>query len=112
MHLDGSSHSSVDAIVGAVAGVLLTVVSSMGSTNKSWVLIIVADVEAQTGWVNVAVTPEEESTKYWLGKDVKNTIEGCLGVGRNDVSTLGESPRNGVEEPKEDGPNTADEISP
>ena len=87
-------------------------VSSVGTTNDSWVLIIIADVKTEASWVDVAMAPQEESTEDWLGEDVEDTVEGGLGVWRDDVSTLRQSPCDGVEEPKEDGPDTADQVCP
>ncbi len=38
------------------------------------------ELTAETCWVNVTVTPEEESTEDWLRHDVQNTIEHSLRV--------------------------------
>lgn len=37
----------------------------------------------------------------WLGEDVKDTVEDHLGVGGDDISTVGETPGDGVEKPEE-----------
>ena len=91
---------------------LLTVVSRVSTTNDGWVLIIVTDVKAKTGGIDVAVTPQEEGTEDWLSHNIEDSVEDSLRVGRDDVSTLRQSPGDGVEEPKEDGPDTADEVRP
>ena len=71
---------------------------------------VVADVDAQARGVDVAVAPEKERSETGLGQDVQDTVESSLGVGSNDVATLGESPGNRVEEPEEGGQDTtADE---
>lgn len=36
-----------------------------------------------------------------LGEDIEDTVEDHLRVGGNDISTIGETPGDGVEEPKE-----------
>ena len=56
------------------------------------------------------MSPEEERTKHRLRHDIQNTIEHGLRIRRNDVSTLRKSPRDWVQKPEEDGPDTADEV--
>ena len=58
------------------------------------------------------MTPEQESTEDWLGHNVQDTIEHSLGVGRNDIATLRQSPSNRVEKPEKGGPSTDDEVGP
>jgi hypothetical protein len=41
---------------------------------------------------------EEED---WLGEDIEDTVEDHLRVGGDDVTTIGETPGDGVEEPEE-----------
>lgn len=67
-------------------------------------------MKAQPGRVDVAVTPEEEGAEDGLGQDIQDTVEDGFRVRSDDVSTLTETPGDGVEEPQEDGPHTADEI--
>ena len=45
-----------------------------------------------------------------LGEDVKDTVEDHLRVGSNDVSTIGETPGDGVEEPKEGEDTSGDGV--
>ena len=102
-----------DAIVGAiVAGeaILLAVTSNMAGANDRWVIIVVTDVETQASRVDTLVAPQEESTEDGLGHDVQHAVEDGLGVGSDEVATLGQSPGDGVKEPEEDGPDTADEV--
>lgn len=75
---------------------LLAMETRVGAANDSWVLIVVADVEAKAGRVDVAVAPKEKSTEDRLSEDVEDTVEDSLGVGRDDVSTLRKSPCDGV----------------
>lgn len=112
-----AASTSKDASV-VVSSILLTVslpprscvlgvgieVGTLGS------LIVVADVKTKNLWVNAAVTPDQESTKDWLGEDIENAVENGLGIGRNDISTLRKSPSDGVEEPEEHGPSAADHV--
>ena len=51
---------------------------------------------------------DEEET--WLGKDIEDTVEDHLGVGGDDVSTIGETPGNGVEEPEEGEDASGDSV--
>ena len=113
--LDGCSYAIVYTVVNnpgvsAVAVVLLANETRVSATNESWVLVVIADMEAKASRIDVAVAPEEKSTEHRLGQYVKNTVENSLGVGRDDVSTLGKSPCDGIEKPEEDGPDTTDEV--
>lgn len=65
---------------------LLTVVSNAVATKDF--IIVVTNVEAKASRVDVTVTPEEESTKDRLGKNVEDTIEDSFGIGGDHVSTL------------------------
>ena len=56
------------------------------------------------------MAPEEESTEDRLGHDIEDTVEDGLRVRGNDIATLRQTPGDGVEEPEEDGPRTADKI--
>ena len=83
--------------------VLLPVGSGVSTTVDRWVFVVVADMKTKSAWIDVTVTPEEESSKDRLGQDIEDTVEYCLGVWCDDVSTLAEAPCDRVEEPKEDG---------
>ena len=56
------------------------------------------------------MTPEEESTEHGLRHDVQDTVEDGLGIWRDEISALANSPCDWVQEPEEDGPYTADEV--
>ena len=56
------------------------------------------------------MTPEQESTKDWLGQDVQDTVERSLRVGRDNIATFRKSPGNRVEEPEESGPSADDNV--
>lgn len=73
-------------------------------------VIVVADVEAETCWVDVAMSDEEHDTKDWLGKDVEDTVEYSLGVWSNNIATLRYSPGDWVDEPQEHGEDAADKV--
>lgn len=82
----------------------------MSSASGRWIVIVVANMQTKSGWVDITVSPEEKRTEDRLGHDVENAIKDSLRVWRNDVTTLAEAPRDGVEEPEEDGPNAADGV--
>ena len=67
---------------------------------------------AKSSGFNVTMTPEQESTKDRLGHNVQDTVEHRLGVGGDDVATLGKSPSNWVEEPEEGGPPADNNVGP
>lgn len=56
------------------------------------------------------MTPEEKSTKHWLGENIQDTIEDGFTIRCDDITTFRKTPGNGVEEPKEDCEDTADHI--
>lgn len=93
---------------GSIGGLL----GALSSTSGDWRIIVVTNVEAQPGRVDVAVTPEEEGAKDGLGQDIQDPVEDGFRVRSDDISTLTETPGDRVEEPQEDGPYTADEIRP
>ena len=43
---------------------------------------------------------EKESTEYWLGQHIQDSVEDCLGIGGDDIATLGKTPSDWVQEPK------------
>ena len=73
-------------------------------------IIVIADVDTKLSRVDVAVSPEEKSAENGLGEDIKDTVEDGFAIGGDDVSPLGQSPGNWVQEPEEDGPDAADEV--
>lgn len=81
------------------------------ATSGRGVIGFVADMKSKSGWIDIAVAPKEKSAKDRLGHDVEYPIENGFRVWRNDIAALAESPGDGVEEPKEDSPDTADGIS-
>lgn len=56
------------------------------------------------------MTPDQEGTEYWLSHDVQDTVEHGLGVGRDNIATLGKSPSNWIEEPEEGSPGTDNKV--
>ena len=65
---------------------------------------------AKARWLDVLVTPKEESTEYRLSHDVQNAVEDSFGIRRDHVTALGESPSDRVQEPEEDSPDTANQV--
>lgn len=47
------------------------------------------------------MAPDQQSAKYWLGKDIEDAVECRFGIWRNEVSTLADTPGNRVEDPEE-----------
>jgi hypothetical protein len=71
------------------------------------ITIVILDGKAKTSGVDVPVSPDEESTEARLGQEIENTVEDGLRVGRDDVATLANSPRNRVQDPQESGERSA-----
>jgi len=51
----------------------------------------------------MVVEEEENESESELGGNVKNTVSDDLGVDRDDVGSLGQSPNNGVSGPEDKG---------
>lgn len=90
---------------------LLAVVCGMSTSDKGWIITIIPYMKAKSGGVNIAVTPKKESTKDGLCKNIQNTVEDGLRVRCDDVAALGKAPGDGVQEPEEDGPDAANQVS-
>jgi hypothetical protein len=92
-----------------VAARISSIAVLLGSDRVGMVLRVL-EVQAESCKVNVAVTPDEQSTKSGLGKNIENTIEDSLAVGADDIAALGQTPGDGVQEPKSDGPDTTEDV--
>lgn len=60
------------------------------------VISVVADAKAETSWIDIAVTPQEQEREDWLGEKIENTVEDGFRVWSNDVATLANAPRDWV----------------
>jgi hypothetical protein len=65
------------------------------------ITIVILDSETKTRRVNALVAKEQERAEAGLGQEVEHTIEDGFGIGRDDVTTLAETPRNRVQDPQE-----------
>lgn len=104
--LDGLSGSITlgNAISGRRAGWVLAV-------ELSILLIVVVDMKAELGRVNVPVAPDEERAKDWLSQDIKDAVEDGLRIGSDDVGTLTDTPRDRVKGPEERSERATDKES-
>lgn len=84
----------------------------METTVDSWIFVVIPDVETESCGVNVAMAPEQQGPKDGLGEEIQDAVEDGLGIGRDDVATLADPPRDGIQEPQEGGEAAADEIDP
>lgn len=75
--------------------------------NRGVLLVVIVDVETKASGVDATVTPDEKSTEDRLGDQVEDTVEDGLGVGRDNVATLTDTPGNGVKDPEKSGERTA-----
>jgi|SRR5690242_4153891 len=94
--INGSIERSLDAAVLRAtlnATLLLEVV----------VILVIHDGHADVSRVDVAMTPEKKGTEARLSNEVKDAVEDGLGVGRDDIAALAETPGNGVQNPQEGG---------
>ena len=105
-----SSIGTIGSRLGQV--VLLTVRARVDTAMDGWILIVITDVKTETSRVNVAMTPKQKGAEDWLSEEVENAVEDSLGVRRDDVATFADTPRDRVEEPEEDGEDTADQVDP
>lgn len=104
--VSGLGSSGSGSTVASAVGVLLAVVQGAALVC----LANIANVKTESGWVDVSVAPEEKGTKDGLRENVKDTIEDGFGVRGNHISTLGQAPRDWVQEPQRDGPYTTDKV--
>lgn len=95
-----------DSISVAIGGSVCSTVAEL-FPDRRISLVIVTDVKTQTSRVDTAVTPDKESTKHWLGKQVEDTVEDGFRVRGNNVTALTYTPGNWIENPKEGGKRTA-----
>ena len=75
-------------------------------------IVIISDVQPQSGGVNVPVAPDQKRAEHRLRQQIQDPVEDGLGVGSDDVSTLRKTPCDRVEEPEEDGPDTTHRVGP
>lgn len=80
------SRSSVGRSAGGrstVGNTIVTVAHAGGASilltmDGLILLIIIVDVEAETGWVNATVAPDQKSTEHGLRQQVENAVEHSL----------------------------------
>ena len=53
------------------------------------------------------MTNNKHCTEDWLRQDVENAVDDSFRIGRDDITTFGETPSDRVNEPQEDCPGTA-----
>lgn len=63
------------------------------------ITLVVLDGKTKTSGVNALVSPDEKSTEDGLSEEVEDTVEDSLGVWRDEVTSLADAPRNGVQDP-------------
>jgi len=102
--------ASWDSWVGNTTGTYGASVSTLLKTVALRGGLVVVDAETKSSGVDVAVAPDEESTEDRLGQEIQDTVEDSLRVRGEDVSTLRKSPGDWVDEPKEDGPASTEEV--
>lgn len=76
----------------------------------SGIIIVIANMQTEPGRVDVAVAPEQHSAEDGLCHDIKNAIKDGFRVWSDDVAALAQTPSDRIEEPQEDGPDTADGV--
>jgi hypothetical protein len=107
---------TVDVCVALVKSTIIgdTAVAVVGTRTVLFdnlvAIVIILQVETKGSRVDVAVAENEEGTEDWLCKDVENTVEDSLGVWRNNIASFAQAPGDGIDEPEEDGPDTANRV--
>lgn len=66
---------------------------------NSSITLIIPNSQTKTSGINAPMSPDEESTEDGLSEEVKNTVEDGLGVRRDEVATLTDTPCNRVQKP-------------
>lgn len=101
--LNTSSRRSSDAGGGFSLGLLLR-------HNGGGELLSITDVDAKTLDVNVAVAPEKHSSEDDLGSKIEDAISDSLGIWGNDVSTLSNTPDDGVDQGDGNSPDSKNVV--
>lgn len=68
------------------------------------------DAEAKLSWVDVTMAPEKKSTKHRLRQQIEDTVEYSFAIRGNDIATFRKTPGNRVQEPQENGQDTANIV--
>lgn len=92
------------AVGGASGSGLVTVLLAL---ELEVLLVIVVNVQTKSRRVDVAVTPDEKSTKDGLSKNIKDTVKDGFRIGRDVVATLAEAPSDGIKRPQKSSQRTA-----
>lgn len=58
-------------------------------------------MKTQSSRFDLLMSQEEKGTEDNLGEDVEDTVEDTFGIGSDDVSTFGETPGDGIQQPEE-----------
>ncbi|KAI7223858.1 hypothetical protein KC333_g99 [Hortaea werneckii] len=98
---------AVGVAIGSAIAIRMTVGAVLLAVNGDILLVVVVDVQTETGGVDAAVAPDEQRTEHRLREQIKDTVEDGLRVGRNDVATLTQTPCDGVKGPEEGSQTTA-----
>ena len=120
LHLDSvvgvvlSQIFALSGLRGGAVGALADGTSGLGllGVDGGILLGVVGDGKTEAGGVDVAVAPDQQSAENRLGKQVEDTVEVSLAVGRDDIATLAETPSKRVQDPKDGGEGAAGEEGP
>jgi len=95
----------------AIVAIRVAIVSDINRTidrssrtpflHNDSIVVVVADVQAQSRKIDVAVVPEEQCAEDGLRQQIQDAVKDSLGITGDDISALAETPRNGVQDPKE-----------
>ena len=86
-----------------------TIVLGLLGVDGSILFGVIGDGKTEAGGVDVAVAPDQQSAENRLGKQVEDTVEVSLAVGRDDIATLAETPSKRVQDPENGSEGAASE---
>ena len=110
--LDGGGGRGTVGTVGDAIGAVGVVTTGLLPNLPRGHVLVILDVETEIGGGDAAVSEQQDGAEDRLGEDVEDTIKDGLAVRGDDVSALSQTPGDGVQEPQEDGEDTAAEERP
>jgi hypothetical protein len=103
----GSSLGNVNIVSSTTSSARLPGLDVRTLWNDS--LINISDSQPKASRVDVAMTKEEQGSKDRLGNKVENTVEDSLGIRRDKIATLANTPGNWVKNPDDSRQGTTHE---
>lgn len=80
-------------------------------SRKHEVFVVVAELEPQMGWIDLAVIENKGKGEEWLGQHVQDTVIDCFAVRCNDIASICNAPADRIAKPDDEGDQAADDVA-